>query len=51
MGHHPPINTQPIQGAAVVDVGGGVSPIGWFLIVFSIAVIVYLVYTFIKKKS
>ena len=50
MGHHPPINTQPIQSAAIADVGGGISPIGWFLIVFATAVVIYLAYTFVKKK-
>ena len=51
MGHHPPINTQPIQSAAIADTGGGISPIGWFLIVFAISVIVYLIYNSIKKKK
>ena len=51
MGHHPPINAQPIQSAAIADTGGGISPIGWFFIVFATAVIVYLVYTFLKKKK
>ena len=50
MGHHPPINTQPIQSEAISSAGGGISPIVWFLIVFTISVIVYLIYNSIKKK-
>ena len=46
MGHHPPMGAQTTE----LTSSAGISSETWFIILVGIAVLIYLIYRFTKKK-